>query len=201
MSVYTLFIQYPMLFVTVSAIEQLQVMASKRKYKEAAAQVELPQMLFNGKYSVEPDHAEESNLLQQLSDACLVVDALEPSVREELVKNFCNRELISYQQIFEGAELAKLDKTERRYAWVKRRLRTNEEIWKTFPASWHVDYLFVYSVLQIDQDTAYGDLSKLEREARCWNITAGKDTSSELFSLLLNLISASHSPFVLVIIF
>ncbi|KAL4590783.1 hypothetical protein LXL04_003726 [Taraxacum kok-saghyz] len=37
------------------------------------------------------------------TDACLVVDALEPSVREELVKNFCDRELISYQQIFEGA--------------------------------------------------------------------------------------------------
>lgn len=112
---------------------------------------------------------EDSSLLQHLSDACLVVDALEPSVREELVKNFCDRELISYQQIFEGAglffhnysyflfvtqpyvfhsekcciisELAKLDKTERRYAWVKRRLRTNEEIWKIFPTSWHVDYL------------------------------------------------------------
>lgn len=49
---------------------------------------------------------EESNLLQQLSDACLVVDALEPSVREELVKNFCSRELTSYQQIFEGAGLS-----------------------------------------------------------------------------------------------
>lgn len=48
---------------------------------------------------------EETNLLRHLSDACLVVDALEPSVREELVKNFCNRELISYQQIFEGAGL------------------------------------------------------------------------------------------------
>lgn len=46
---------------------------------------------------------EETHLLQQLSDACLVVDALEPSVREELVKNFCSRELTSYQQIFEGA--------------------------------------------------------------------------------------------------
>lgn len=42
-------------------------------------------------------------MLQQLSDACLVVDALEPSVREELVNNFCNRELTSYEQIFEGA--------------------------------------------------------------------------------------------------
>ncbi|XP_074312416.1 vacuolar protein sorting-associated protein 53 A [Silene latifolia] len=84
---------------------------------------------------------EDSKLLQQLSDACLVVDALEPSVREELVKNFCNRELTSYRQIFEGAELAKLDKTERRYAWIKRRLRTNDEIWKIFPSSWRVPYL------------------------------------------------------------
>ncbi|KAL8195974.1 hypothetical protein R6Q57_024974, partial [Mikania cordata] len=157
----------------VSAIEQLQAKASKRKYKEAAAQLEAVNQLcihfdayrdipkitelrdkFKNIKQILKSHvfsdfsslgtgkeAEESNLLQQLSDACLVVDALEPSVREELVKNFCNRELISYQQIFEGAELAKLDKTERRYAWVKRRLRTNKEIWKTFPASWHVDYL------------------------------------------------------------
>ncbi|KVH91168.1 Vps53-like, N-terminal [Cynara cardunculus var. scolymus] len=157
----------------VSAIEQLQVMASKRQYKEASAQLEAVNQLcshfdayrdipkiaelrdkFKNIKQILQSHvfsdfsslgtgkeAEESNLLKQLSDACLVVNALEPSVREELVKNFCNRELISYQQIFEGAELAKLDKTERRYAWVKRRLRTNEEIWKIFPASWHVEYL------------------------------------------------------------
>ncbi|KAJ8435912.1 hypothetical protein Cgig2_013259 [Carnegiea gigantea] len=169
----------------VSAVEQLQVMASKRQYKEAAAQVEavnqlcshfeayrdvpkitelrekfknIKQILKSHVFSdfsryVSSDHdfcnpslgtgkeTEETNLLQQLSDACLVVDALEPSVREELVKNFCNRELTSYRQIFEGAELAKLDKTERRYAWIKRRLRTNEEIWKIFPSSWHVPYL------------------------------------------------------------
>lgn len=46
---------------------------------------------------------EETNLLQMLSDACLVVDALEPSVREELVNKFCSREVTSYEQIFEGA--------------------------------------------------------------------------------------------------
>jgi hypothetical protein len=49
---------------------------------------------------------EETNLLQQLSNACLVVDALEPSVREELVNNFCSRELTSYEQIFEGAGMS-----------------------------------------------------------------------------------------------
>ncbi|KAL9259593.1 Vacuolar protein sorting-associated protein 53 A-like protein, partial [Drosera capensis] len=153
----------------VSAVEQLQVMASKRQYREAAAQLEAVNQL-SGHFEAYRDvskitelrekfknikqilkshvfsdfsslgtgkETEETNLLQHLTDACLVVDALEPSVREELVKKFCNRELTSYRQIFE----AKLDKTERRYAWIKRRLRTNEEIWKIFPTSWHVPYL------------------------------------------------------------
>lgn len=156
----------------VSAVEQLQLMASKRQYKEAAAQLEAVNQLcshfeayrdvpkitelrekFKNIKQILKSHVfsdfsslgtgketEESNLLQQLSDACLVVDALEPSVREELVNNFCSRELTSYEQIFEGAELAKLDKTDRRYAWIKRRIRTNEEIWKLFPSSWHVPY-------------------------------------------------------------
>ncbi|GAB4830381.1 HIT domain protein [Ancistrocladus abbreviatus] len=138
----------------VSAVEQLQVMASKRQYKEAAAQLEAVNQLcshfeayrdvpkitelrekFKNIKQILKSHVfsdfsslgtgketEETNLLQQLSEACLVVDALEPS-------------------IFEGAELAKLDKTERRYAWIKRRLRTNEEIWKIFPPTWHVPYL------------------------------------------------------------
>ncbi|XP_028778233.1 vacuolar protein sorting-associated protein 53 A-like [Neltuma alba] len=156
----------------VSAVEQLQVMASKRQYKEAAAQLEAVNQLcshfeayrdihkiielrekFKSIKQILKSHVfsdfsslgtgketEETNLLQQLSDACLVVDALEPSVREELVNNFCSRELTSYEQIFEGAELAKLDKTERRYAWIKRRMRSNEDIWKIFPSSWHVSY-------------------------------------------------------------
>lgn len=156
----------------VSAVEQLQGMASKRQYKEAAAQLEAVNQLcshfeayrdipkitelrekFKNIKQILKSHVfsdfsslgtgketEEANLLQHLSDACLVVDALEPSVREELVNNFCSRELTSYEQIFEGAELAKLDKTERRYAWIKRRIRTNEEIWKIFPTSWHVPY-------------------------------------------------------------
>ncbi|KAI0507396.1 hypothetical protein KFK09_013521 [Dendrobium nobile] len=157
----------------VSAVEQLQVMASKRQYKEAAAQLEAVNQLcshfeayrdvpkiaelrekFKNIKKILKSHVfsdfsslgtgketEEANLLQQLSDACLVVDALEPSVREELVKHFCNKELTSYRQIFDGAELAKLDKTERRYAWIKKRLRTNEDIWNIFPSAWHVDYL------------------------------------------------------------
>lgn len=47
---------------------------------------------------------------------------------------------LSFVIFFMLLELAKLDKTERRYAWIKRRIRTNEEIWKIFPSSWHVPY-------------------------------------------------------------
>ncbi|KAG2593659.1 hypothetical protein PVAP13_5NG012558 [Panicum virgatum] len=165
----------------VSAVEQLQVMASKRQYKEAAAQLEAVNQLcshfeayrdvpkitelrekFKNIKKILKSHVfsdfsslgtgketEDPMLLQQLSDSCLVVDALEPSVREELVKNFCSKELTSYRQIFEGAELAKLDKTERRYAWIKRRLRSNEDTWKIFPPSWHVDYLLCIQFCKI----------------------------------------------------
>lgn len=59
-----------------------------------------------------------------------------------LVDFFCMYEMILHTTCgFCVLELAKLDKTERRYAWIKRRLRTNEEIWKIFPSSWHVPYL------------------------------------------------------------
>lgn len=180
----------------VSAVEQLQLMASKRQYKEAAAQLEAVNQLcshfeayrdvpkitelrekFKNIKQILKSHVfsdfsslgtgketEENNLLQQLSDACLVVDALEPSVREELVKNFCNRELTSYQQIFEGAELARLDKTERRYAWIKRRLRTNEEIWKIFPSSWHVPYLLCIQFCKLTRTQLVDILENLKEK-------------------------------------
>ncbi|KAK6136212.1 hypothetical protein DH2020_030044 [Rehmannia glutinosa] len=214
----------------VSAVEQLQVMASKRQYKEAAAQLEAVNQLcshfeayrdfqkitelrekFKSIKQILKSHVfsdfsslgtgketEDSNLLQQLSEACLVVDALEPSVREDLVKNFCSRELTSYQQIFEGAglsnfvilysyclqssevdfddleleiwlysvsaELAKLDKTERRYAWIKRRLRTNEEIWKIFPTSWHVSYLLCIQFCKLTRTQLVDILNNLKEK-------------------------------------
>ncbi|KAL8538554.1 hypothetical protein ACS0TY_000538 [Phlomoides rotata] len=180
----------------VSAVEQLQAMASKRQYKEAAAQLEAVNQLcshfeayrdfqkitelrekFKSIKQILKSHVfsdfsslgtgketEETNLLQHLSDACLVVDALEPSVREELVKNFCSRELTSYQQIFEGAELAKLDKSERRYAWIKRRLRTNEEIWKIFPSSWHVPYLLCIQFCKLTRTQLVDILNNLKEK-------------------------------------
>ncbi|XVF52440.1 hypothetical protein PTKIN_Ptkin05aG0018200 [Pterospermum kingtungense] len=177
-------------------LEQLQVMASKRQYKEAAAQLEAVNQLcshfeayrdipkitelrekFKNIKQIMKSHvfsdfsslgtgkeSEETNLLHHLSDACLAVDALEPSVREELVNNFCSRELTSYKQIFEGAELAKLDKMERRYAWIKRRMRTNEEIWKIFPTSWLVPYRLCIQFCKLTRKQLEGILDSLKEK-------------------------------------
>ncbi|EFH67863.1 hypothetical protein ARALYDRAFT_892049 [Arabidopsis lyrata subsp. lyrata] len=75
---------------------------------------------------------EEIFLLKNLSDSCLVIDAPGPSVREELINNFCSRELTSYEQIYVGAE--------RIYNRLNCLIRTNQEKWTIFPASWHVPY-------------------------------------------------------------
>lgn len=45
---------------------------------------------------------ENPQLQQQLADSCLVVDALDAAVKEELIQNICSKELNAYQQIFQG---------------------------------------------------------------------------------------------------
>ncbi|XP_020866344.1 vacuolar protein sorting-associated protein 53 A [Arabidopsis lyrata subsp. lyrata] len=168
----------------VSAVVQLQGMASNRQYKEAAAQLEAVNQLLNHfernwdvpiitdvreklenikqllKSHVFSDFSslgtgketEETNFLKKLSHSCLVVDALEPSVREELVTNFCSRELTSYEQKFLGAELTKLDEIQRIYNQINCHIRTNQEIWKIFPASWHVPYGLCIKMCKITRD-------------------------------------------------
>ncbi|KAG0584269.1 hypothetical protein M758_3G197500 [Ceratodon purpureus] len=156
----------------VSAVEQLQGMAVKRQYKEAAGQLEAVNQLcshfeaysdipkitelrekFKGIKDMLKSHvfsdfaslgtaglSEDGQQMQQLADACLVIDALDPSAKEELIRNVCSKELTAYQQIFQGTEVAKLEKAERRYAWIKRQLRSNEEVWSIFPPSWRVPH-------------------------------------------------------------
>ncbi|XP_031479649.1 vacuolar protein sorting-associated protein 53 A [Nymphaea colorata] len=180
----------------VSAVEQLQVLASKRQYKEAAAQLEAANQLcshfeayrdvpkitelrekFRSIKQILKSHIfsdfsslgtvrlkEDGSLIQQLADACLVVDALEPSVREELVKTVCHKELAAYEQIFEGTELAKLDKVERRYAWIKRQLRANEDIWKIFPQAWHVQYLLCIQFCKVTRTQLVEIFSNLKEK-------------------------------------
>lgn len=159
----------------VSAVEQLQGMADRREYKDAASLLEAVNQLvaFFEPFSSVPRveelrnthknikaqlrsyiHHDFSTLAVQASaendvqfqreksvlcDACLVVEGLEPQVKEEIVSSICNRELGSYAQIFAGsAEVSRLDKIDRRYAWLKRQLKLRENMWSVFPASWKV---------------------------------------------------------------
>ncbi|GAQ83207.1 vacuolar protein sorting-associated protein 53 [Klebsormidium nitens] len=158
----------------VSAVDQLQYMAAKRQYKDAAGQLEavnqlvshfqayqeipkiselrskfdnvkqtLKSHIFSDFSSLNTTNLKENpQLQQQLADSCLVVDALDAAVKEELIQNICSKELNAYQQIFQGTvEVAKLEKAERRYAWIKRELRAKEDVWAIFPHSWRVPYL------------------------------------------------------------
>ncbi|CAI5458966.1 unnamed protein product [Closterium sp. Yama58-4] len=87
-----------------------------------------------------PVMRENGQVMQQLADACLVVAALDADghARDELVRSVCSKELTAYQQIFQGTDVARMDKVERRYGWVKRQLKLNEDVWRIFPPAWHV---------------------------------------------------------------
>ena len=59
--------------------------------------------------------------------------------REELIESVCHKEVGVYQQIFSTTgETALIERTERRYAWLRRRLRAKAEIWAIFPEAWRL---------------------------------------------------------------
>ena len=89
----------------------------------------------------------------ELADACLVVDALEPHVREELVATLCSRELGQYAQIFSASsgESSHLDKVERRYAYIRRRMGEQEGAWGVFPPTWRVGAIIVAALCKLSR--------------------------------------------------
>ena len=87
----------------------------------------------------------------ELADACLVVDALEPHVREELVATLCSRELGTYAQIFSASsgESSHLDKVDRRYAYIRRKIAEREAAWGVFPPTWRVGAIIVAALCKL----------------------------------------------------
>ena len=76
---------------------------------------------------------------QLLTEACIVVDALEPSVKEELIATVLAKELVVYKTIFQGTDSAKLDKVDRRYAQIRRQLKGCDDSFSVFPTSWNMN--------------------------------------------------------------
>jgi hypothetical protein len=87
---------------------------------------------------------------RKLREACLVVDALEPKVREELVGNLTNRELTNYASVFSAHETGDfLGRIARRYDWITRQLQSKESMWSVFPSHWSVPQLLSVSLCKL----------------------------------------------------
>ncbi|DBB02539.1 hypothetical protein WJX82_000485 [Trebouxia sp. C0006] len=89
-------------------------------------------------------------LLERLKACCLVTDALGYKARDELVDYVCKKEMGVYSQIFAPVgDTAQLDRVERRYNWLRKRLRAREEVWAIFPEAWRVPQLLCLMFCQV----------------------------------------------------
>ncbi|KAJ3298080.1 Vacuolar protein sorting-associated protein 53 [Borealophlyctis nickersoniae] len=75
-----------------------------------------------------------------LNEACLVVEILEGDAKKNLIDWYCELELKDYRGIFRNnPEVAGLGDVSRRYAWLKRLLKTyDDEHAGVFPVAWRV---------------------------------------------------------------
>ena len=89
-----------------------------------------------------------------LPDAALVIEALGAETRTALVDWYCARQLREYRRIFRAVdEAGQLDNVARRYAWIRRVLRTySEEHSAAFLPEWHVDERLLSLFAEITRD-------------------------------------------------
>lgn len=89
-----------------------------------------------------------------LPHAALVVDALGPDVRDKLVEWYCTRQLREYRRVFRAVdEAGQLDNVPRRYAWIRRLLRTfSDEHASAFLPAWHVDHKLLTQFIDITHE-------------------------------------------------
>lgn len=85
-------------------------------------------------------HTLPNDQLRLFAEACLVVNALEPKVKNDLLEWFINSELSEYIALFqENEDIAWLDKIDKRYTWLKKHLLDFEErCGRMFPPEWEV---------------------------------------------------------------
>ena len=86
-----------------------------------------------------------------LADACSVVDSLDAKCREELITWFCHQQLQPYQMLFVDA--TGLGRTEERYAWILRHLKSYEERYgDVYPPAWGVCYQLCLTFCQTTRE-------------------------------------------------
>ncbi|KAI8851914.1 Vps53-like protein [Chytridium lagenaria] len=104
------------------------------------------------------------NVSGLLYDSCRVVDILGPDVRKQLLTWYCDVQLKDYRAIFkQNTEVTGLDTVSRRYAWLKRSLKTfDEEHSSIFPIHWQVAELLCETFCNDTRTDISNILSKTE---------------------------------------
>ncbi|KAI8373960.1 Vps53-like protein [Choanephora cucurbitarum] len=129
----------------------LQLMQHFRSYKSVPQISQLSDRIASLKkdlencviHELENGFNQEGQLVGQswiLHDACLVADVLGDETKDRIVTHYVDLELVSYRQIFRPMEeVSQLDNVSRRYAFLKRILKTcDDEHADIFPSSWAV---------------------------------------------------------------
>eukprot|EP00928_Gymnodinium_smaydae_P071423 TRINITY_DN55011_c0_g1_i1.p1 TRINITY_DN55011_c0_g1~~TRINITY_DN55011_c0_g1_i1.p1 ORF type:complete len:832 (+),score=217.27 TRINITY_DN55011_c0_g1_i1:70-2565(+) len=156
------------LVMLVTALEQLKAMSASRRYREAAGLIRATEELAGHFRELQhvprvadllasreaildalraqiledyaslhgPEHAHAEGV----EDAAYIVDAMGEKVRRDVITQFCLSELEDYKDIFEPPKpYAGLENAERRYTWLKKKLKQLEQRHGTrFPESWRV---------------------------------------------------------------
>ncbi|GAA5851582.1 hypothetical protein JCM8547_001139 [Rhodosporidiobolus lusitaniae] len=99
----------------------------------------------------------------QLTDACLVVDALGEDAKTALLKWYSLLLLRDYRRLFGGAssEAGQLDNISRRFAWFRRVLKTHEdENGAVFPVGWNVGAVLAGGFSEVTRNDLKSVLAK-----------------------------------------
>ncbi|GAA5896977.1 hypothetical protein JCM5296_002672 [Sporobolomyces johnsonii] len=98
----------------------------------------------------------------QLTDACLVVDALGDEAKEALLKWYSLLLLRDYRRIFGStSEAGQLDNISRRFAWFRRVLKTHEEENSAiFPPGWSVGAVLAGGFSEVTKNDLKAVLAK-----------------------------------------
>ncbi|RKO86131.1 Vps53-like protein, partial [Blyttiomyces helicus] len=126
----------------VSAVDQLKLMASRKQYAEAAQLLQVINQLlvhFKSYRSVDQIAALLDGVTQLQADLKRAIFSDFESGKQ-LINWYCDLQLKDYRSIFRNnPEVAGIDNVSRRFAWLKRLLKTfDEEHATVFPAPWRV---------------------------------------------------------------
>ena len=106
--------------------------------------------------------------LDTIREACLVVDALGGNPRDDQAKAFVDRQLAPYGDLFpRGGDASRLDDAERRFAWIRRVLRSLEQTYgASLPRHWQVERRLVLGFVAATREMFLEILSSGGEETR-----------------------------------